>query len=315
MAVARDLDGAHTSGSSYDGAASHSFGWAVTAYQPRELLEGIYANHWGGALAWSYYDNGTGSWADYRPPPPPSTRRTPPTWPSARGPTRRSLRRPTRRPPRQPPPRRRPPRGNPATATAQAGLTGTPQPPCVGASPTPAACAIHLSDVQPSDYFYAPVQYLFCHNIVSGYADGTYRPANTTTARPILQNAGPRAGLGARQPGGADLPRCAGQQPLLPLCGDRLSARRHLGLRLRRRMPGVPPEQRHHARPDQQVDRAGDGLAASSRPPRPPSATCPRPTRSSGPSRRSTSTASSPGMPAARAASSSGPTPTPHAAS
>ncbi len=65
LAVARDLDGAHTVGSTYPGIASHTFAWAVTAYQPDALLAGIYANNWAGALAWSYYDNGTGSWADY----------------------------------------------------------------------------------------------------------------------------------------------------------------------------------------------------------------------------------------------------------
>ena len=65
LAVARDLDGAHTVGSTYRGIPSHTFSWAVTAYQPRPLLDGIYANGWAGALAWSYYDNGTGSWADY----------------------------------------------------------------------------------------------------------------------------------------------------------------------------------------------------------------------------------------------------------
>jgi hypothetical protein len=35
--------------------------------------------------------------------------------------------------------------------------------------------------VQPSDYFYAPVQYLACHGVISGYADGTFRPYNNTT--------------------------------------------------------------------------------------------------------------------------------------
>ena len=65
LAVARDLDGAHTVGSTYRGIPSHTFSWAVTAYQPRQLLDGIYANGWAGALGWSYYDNGTGSWADY----------------------------------------------------------------------------------------------------------------------------------------------------------------------------------------------------------------------------------------------------------
>jgi hypothetical protein len=36
-------------------------------------------------------------------------------------------------------------------------------------------------DVQPGDYFYTPVLYLVAHGVVSGYADGTFRPSNTTT--------------------------------------------------------------------------------------------------------------------------------------
>jgi hypothetical protein len=35
--------------------------------------------------------------------------------------------------------------------------------------------------VHPVDYFYTPVQYLACHNVISGYADGTFRPYNNTT--------------------------------------------------------------------------------------------------------------------------------------
>jgi hypothetical protein len=54
--------------------------------------------------------------------------------------------------------------------------TGTPGP---GPSPTP--CSLAFSDVHPTDYFYAPAQYLYCHGIVSGYADGTFRPYNNTT--------------------------------------------------------------------------------------------------------------------------------------
>jgi hypothetical protein len=42
-------------------------------------------------------------------------------------------------------------------------------------------CAISFSDVQPADYFYAPVQYLYCHGAISGYADNTFRPYNNTT--------------------------------------------------------------------------------------------------------------------------------------
>jgi hypothetical protein len=38
-----------------------------------------------------------------------------------------------------------------------------------------------FSDVQPSDYFYIPVQYLYCAGVISGYADNTFRPYNNTT--------------------------------------------------------------------------------------------------------------------------------------
>src|SRR5690242_1482275 len=38
-----------------------------------------------------------------------------------------------------------------------------------------------FSDVQPTDYFYTPVLYLVAHGVVSGYADGTFRPAANTT--------------------------------------------------------------------------------------------------------------------------------------
>jgi hypothetical protein len=36
-------------------------------------------------------------------------------------------------------------------------------------------------DVHPTDYFYTPVLYLVAHGVVSGYADGTFRPSATTT--------------------------------------------------------------------------------------------------------------------------------------
>jgi hypothetical protein len=59
--------------------------------------------------------------------------------------------------------------------TNTVGPTNTPG----GASPTP--CPITFSDVHPSDYFYVSVQYLACHGVISGYADGTFRPFNNTT--------------------------------------------------------------------------------------------------------------------------------------
>src|SRR5205823_1298492 len=45
---------------------------------------------------------------------------------------------------------------------------------------TPRPCTISFPDVQPSDYFYEPVRYLYCHGVVSGYDTG-FRPYNLTT--------------------------------------------------------------------------------------------------------------------------------------
>jgi hypothetical protein len=60
--------------------------------------------------------------------------------------------------------------------------TVTPRP-----SPTPTAVPISFSDVTPNDYFYVPVQYLALHGVISGYADGTYRPYNNTTRGQIAK--------------------------------------------------------------------------------------------------------------------------------
>lgn len=40
---------------------------------------------------------------------------------------------------------------------------------------------MNFSDVQPGDYFYPAVQYLYCEGAVSGYSNGTFRPYNDTT--------------------------------------------------------------------------------------------------------------------------------------
>ena len=45
----------------------------------------------------------------------------------------------------------------------------------------PDQCQISFSDVQPSDWFYDFVRCLYCRGAISGYADGTFRPYNTTT--------------------------------------------------------------------------------------------------------------------------------------
>src|SRR5205823_5504253 len=48
-------------------------------------------------------------------------------------------------------------------------------------APTPTACAITFTDVLPGDYFYEAVRYLYCHGVIAGYGDGTFRPFNNTT--------------------------------------------------------------------------------------------------------------------------------------
>src|SRR5262249_29403874 len=42
----------------------------------------------------------------------------------------------------------------------------------IGATATP--CTINFTAVHPTDYFYQPVTYLYCHGVISGYADGTF---------------------------------------------------------------------------------------------------------------------------------------------
>src|SRR5207244_6108445 len=63
--------------------------------------------------------------------------------------------------------------------------TNTPLPthtftPTPGTSPT-ATCTITFSDVNPSDYFYEAVRYLYCAGAISGYDDNTFRPYNNAT--------------------------------------------------------------------------------------------------------------------------------------
>jgi hypothetical protein len=66
---------------------------------------------------------------------------------------------------------------NTPTITPTTNASQTP----VGATPTPMPCSITFTDVGPLDYFYNAVRYLYCHGMISGYADNTFRPYNNTT--------------------------------------------------------------------------------------------------------------------------------------
>jgi S-layer homology domain len=174
LATALDLDTPPSLGSSYRGITSRSQYWAVTPYTPDQLLEGIYANHWAGVLAWSYYDHGTGMWDDfqaamtvfdaahpadvrightvYTPVPTPANSATVTALAATNTPVY----------------------GNGQTATAVAQQTGTPQPPCT-------SCTITFSDVPPGSAFYDFVRCLACRDIISGYPDNTFRPNSPVT--------------------------------------------------------------------------------------------------------------------------------------
>ncbi len=79
------------------------------------------------------------------------------------------------------------------TDTPGPSVTGTPNPsatntPVFGtATPTETPCPLPFSDVHPTDYFYVPVQYLYCHGVISGYADNTFRPYNSTTRSQMVK--------------------------------------------------------------------------------------------------------------------------------
>ncbi|MGI8587079.1 MAG: S-layer homology domain-containing protein [Chloroflexia bacterium] len=74
------------------------------------------------------------------------------------------------------------------TATTQPAISPTATaPPGSTATPTATPCTINFSDVHQSDYFYSPVQYLYCHGVISGYSDGTFRPYNNTTRAQMVK--------------------------------------------------------------------------------------------------------------------------------
>ncbi|MGI8588371.1 MAG: Kelch repeat-containing protein, partial [Chloroflexia bacterium] len=79
------------------------------------------------------------------------------------------------------------PPGSTATATTPPANTATPTTPPNTATPTATACTNPFSDVHQSDYFYTPVLYLYCHGVVSGYSDGTFRPYAYTTRSQMVK--------------------------------------------------------------------------------------------------------------------------------
>ena len=86
-----------------------------------------------------------------------------------------------------------PPTDTPTATATPPAATGTPQitatPPQLTGTPiaTETPCPLPFSDVHPTDYFYVPVQYLYCHGVISGYSDNTFRPYNSTTRSQMVK--------------------------------------------------------------------------------------------------------------------------------
>jgi hypothetical protein len=82
-----------------------------------------------------------------------------------------------------------PPSSTPvATATPMPSSTvvppsSTPLPATATATP----CVATFSDVHPDDFFAAPIQYLACHGVISGYPGGVFRPANNTIRAQMIK--------------------------------------------------------------------------------------------------------------------------------
>ena len=91
-----------------------------------------------------------------------------------------------------------------ATRTVAPGSTaiatntpGIPRPVPTG-QPTP--CAMNFSDVQPSDWFYGPVNWIVCNRVAGGYSDNTFRPGLDTTRGQIAKMIALAAGWSLRNP-------------------------------------------------------------------------------------------------------------------
>ncbi len=70
-----------------------------------------------------------------------------------------------------------------------------------GPTPTPTACPLQFSDVPEGSTFYPYIRCLACRGVVSGYADGTFRPGNNITRGQLAKLVSNAVGLND-DPGG-----------------------------------------------------------------------------------------------------------------
>jgi hypothetical protein len=121
---------------------------------------------------------------------------------------------------------------------------------------TATACTITFTDVPPTDPFYANIRCLACRGIISGYADGTFRPYNNITRGQIAKVVSNAAGFSEPVSGQT-------YEDVLPTNTfyefiERLSQRGHMGgypCGQRTTEPCNPPENRPYFRPVENATR------------------------------------------------------------
>jgi hypothetical protein len=99
------------------------------------------------------------------------------------------------------------------TPTAPIPPTGTPAPATQTPTVTPTHCAIQFTDVDLNNPFYTFIRCLACRQIISGYADGTFRWQNDVTraqvAKMVANSAGFNDGINSQQQTFSDVPATA----------------------------------------------------------------------------------------------------------
>jgi carboxypeptidase T len=121
---------------------------------------------------------------------------------------------------------------------------------------TATPCTLTFTDVPPTDPFYADIRCLACRGIISGYADGTFRPYNSITRGQIAKMVSNAAGF--TEPVGGQT-----YEDVLPTNTfyewiERLSSRGHMGgypCGQRTTEPCNPPENRPYFRPVENATR------------------------------------------------------------
>jgi hypothetical protein len=145
--------------------------------------------------------------------------------------------------------------GGPTATTVPATSTVAPSATSV-ASSTATQCPITFTDVPPDSTFYTWIRCLACRGIVSGYADGTFRPDNGITRGQVAKMVSNAAGFD-EDPGPQIYEDVDGNNPFYQWI-NRLSRRGHMGgypCGTVDAEPCLPPDNRPYFRPGNSATR------------------------------------------------------------